>query len=75
MTHPPLEIDLPLLHRRANDEDLHTLQEITLHQQNLTKIGKLLGKFCPKLKILFLQNNHIEKIEGLTRLKEMGKNT
>lgn len=59
-----------LLRKRAehNDKCLPTLEEITLHQQDLERI-ELIGSLCPKLKILFFQNNLIPKIEGLHRLK------
>jgi protein TilB len=47
---------------------LSTLEEVALHQQNLERI-ELLGQLCPKLKILYLQNNLISKIENLHKLK------
>jgi len=52
-----------LLRKRAehNDKCLSTLEEITLHQQDLERI-ELIGSLCPKLKILFFQNNLIPKI-------------
>lgn len=37
------------------------LEEITLHQLNIEKIDTI-GRVCPKLKILYLQNNLIGKI-------------
>lgn len=60
----------PTLLQRAehNDGMLSTLQEITLHQQNIERI-ELLGYACRNLKILYLQNNIIAKIENLHRLK------
>lgn len=51
-----------------NDGCLSTLQEISLHQQNLEKI-ELLGHASRGLKILYLQNNLISKIENLHHLK------
>lgn len=47
---------------------LSTLEEVALHQQNLEKI-ELLGQLCPKLKILYLQNNLIGKLQNLNKLK------
>jgi hypothetical protein len=47
---------------------LSTLEEVALHQQNIERI-ELLGHLCPKLKILYLQNNLIGKIQNLHRLK------
>ncbi|GMH38661.1 hypothetical protein BSKO_06545 [Bryopsis sp. KO-2023] len=46
------------------------LEEIALHQQNIEKI-ELFGQLCRHLKILYLQNNIIEKIQNLHRLKEL----
>jgi protein TilB len=51
-----------------NDGMLSTLEEITLHQQNIEKI-EVLGYACRNLKMLYLQNNLIAKIENLHRLK------
>lgn len=61
-----------LLRKRAehNDGRLTNLEEVTLHQQNIVKI-ETLDQLCRHLKIIYLQNNLIEKIEGLTRLKEL----
>lgn len=47
---------------------LSTLEEVALHQQNITRI-ELLGQLCPKLKIVYLQNNLIGRIENLHKLK------
>uniref|UniRef100_A0A383WCJ9 Dynein axonemal assembly factor 11-like CS domain-containing protein n=1 Tax=Tetradesmus obliquus TaxID=3088 RepID=A0A383WCJ9_TETOB len=49
---------------------LSTLEEVALHQQNIERI-ELLGHLCPKLKILYLQNNLIGKIQHLHRLKDL----
>ncbi|KAI9176163.1 hypothetical protein H9P43_006528 [Blastocladiella emersonii ATCC 22665] len=61
-----------LLLRRAehNNGDLDTLREITLHQFDLEKI-ELLDVYCRKLRIVYLQNNQITKIENLGKLKEL----
>ena len=63
-------ITVELLRKRAehNDGMLSTLQEITLHQQSIEKI-ELLGQLCRNLKILYLQNNVISRIENLQHLK------
>eukprot|EP00054_Salpingoeca_dolichothecata_P025652 m.180726 g.180726 ORF g.180726 m.180726 type:complete len:102 (+) comp25429_c0_seq1:193-498(+) len=50
--------------------EISTLQEISLHQQNLERI-ELLDTACRDLKILYLQNNLIGKIEHVGRLKEL----
>jgi len=67
-----VRISEELLRKRSehNDGILRTLEEITLHQFDITRI-ELVGQFCPKLKILFFQNNLISKIENLYRLKSL----
>ena len=66
------EITESLLRKRAehNDGVLSTLEEITLHQQNIEKIENL-DVYCRHLKILYLQNNIIDKLENLGKLKEL----
>ncbi len=61
-----------LLRKRAehNEGVLSTLEEIALHQFEIEKIENL-DKYCKHLKILQIQNNIIEKIEGLDKLKEL----
>lgn len=61
-----------MLRKRAehNEGMLSTLEEVTLHQQDLKKIENL-DVYCRHLKILYLQNNLIEKMEGLTKLVEL----
>lgn len=62
-----------LLRKRSehNDGQLSTLEEITLHQYNLIEISPILHEKCRMLKILYLQNNLIEKIENLHHLKSL----
>ena len=75
---PPAEqqsetiITYDLLRRRAehNDHIVWSLEEVSLHQQDITKIENL-GRFCRNLKIIYLQNNQICKIENLSRLKQL----
>ena len=47
---------------------LFDLEEISLHQLNIRKIENL-DKFCRNLKIIYLQDNAIMKLENLKRLK------
>ena len=47
---------------------MSTLEEVALHQLDLERI-ELLGRLCPKLKILYLQNNLIRRLENLHKLK------
>jgi protein TilB len=51
-----------------NEYMLSTLEEVALHQQNIESI-ELIGQLCPKLRILYLQNNLIGKIQNLHKLK------
>ena len=62
-----------LLRKRAehNEGMISTLEEISLHQEELEGISEVLGMTCRKLKILYLQNNVICKLENLHRLKEL----
>ncbi|CEG38279.1 Protein phosphatase 1, regulatory subunit, and related proteins [Plasmopara halstedii] len=65
-------ITVDLLRKRAehNEGMISTLEEISLHQEELEKI-QVIGTICRKLRILYLQNNIIDKIEDLTHLKEL----
>mmetsp|Transcript_22360 Transcript_22360/g.72552 ORF Transcript_22360/g.72552 Transcript_22360/m.72552 type:complete len:442 (+) Transcript_22360:571-1896(+) len=47
-----------------------TLEEVSLHQQDIEKIENL-GFYCKHLKILYLQNNLISRIENVNKLKEL----
>jgi len=66
------EITRELLRKRAehNEGMLSTLEEVSLHQQNIKVISGL-DIYCRHLKILYFQNNLIEKMEGLSKLKEL----
>lgn len=57
-----------------NDGLLSSLEEVALHQQNVEKI-EVLGKVCRQLKILYLQNNLIQKLENLHQLKVSAHST
>ncbi len=61
-----------LLRKRSEHNEcvLSTLEEISLHQFEIEKIENL-DKCCRHLRILYLQNNIIEKIENLEKLKEL----
>ena len=61
-----------LLRKRAehNDGILSTLEEISLHQENIERIENL-EQYCRHIKILYLQDNIIEKLENLDKLKEL----
>ena len=63
--HPPIHkrrmphVTRALLRKRAehNDGLLTTLEELTLHQEELEGINDVLGQTCRELRILYLQNN------------------
>ncbi|XP_072007270.1 dynein axonemal assembly factor 11 isoform X2 [Engystomops pustulosus] len=61
-----------LIRRRAehNNCEIFSLEEISLHQQDVERIQHL-DKWCRELKILYLQNNLIPKIENVGRLKKL----
>ena len=67
-----MKITAELLRKKAehNDGMLTNLEEIALHQLNITKIENF-DKLCRHIKILLLQNNQIEKMENLSKLKEL----
>ncbi|KAM6101837.1 dynein axonemal assembly factor 11 isoform 4-T4 [Theristicus caerulescens] len=60
-----------LVRRRAehNNCEIFSLEEISLHQQEIEKL-EYLDKWCRDLKILYLQNNLIPKI-GCEELKKL----
>ncbi|KAE8877350.1 hypothetical protein PF005_g23720 [Phytophthora fragariae] len=47
-----------------------SLEEISLHQEKLEKI-EVIGTLCRKLRILYLHNNIINKMEDLTHMKKL----
>lgn len=62
-----------LIRKRAehNEGIISTLEEVTLHQEELENINEVLGGTCRKLKILYLQNNIIPRMENLVHLKDL----
>ncbi|NWX04672.1 TILB protein, partial [Caloenas nicobarica] len=67
-----LSVSEDLVRRRAehNDCEIFSLEEISLHQQEIEKLENL-DKWCRDLKILYLQNNLIPKIENVGKLKKL----
>ncbi|XP_011499246.1 PREDICTED: protein tilB homolog [Ceratosolen solmsi marchali] len=65
-------ITMDLLRKRSehNEGEISTLEEISLHQENIERI-ELLNQACRNLKILLLQYNLISKIENLHKLKQL----
>jgi protein TilB len=62
-----------LIRKRAehNEGIISTLEEISLHQEELESINEVLGMTCRKLKILYLQNNIIPRMENLNHMKDL----
>ncbi|NXF03734.1 TILB protein, partial [Smithornis capensis] len=67
-----LSVTEDLVRRRAehNNCEIFSLEEISLHQQEIEKL-EYLDKWCRDLKILYLQNNLIPKIENVGKLKKL----
>ncbi|XP_053169606.1 dynein axonemal assembly factor 11 isoform X2 [Hemicordylus capensis] len=61
-----------LIRQRAehNNCEIFSLEEISLHQQNIEKLEHI-DKWCRDLKILYLQNNLIPRIENVSKLKKL----
>ncbi|KAL8434117.1 hypothetical protein Efla_000468 [Eimeria flavescens] len=67
-----MRITVDLIRRKSehNDDTMEQLEEIALHQLEIEKI-ELIDRLCKDLKILLLQNNLIERLENLGRLKRL----
>ncbi|XP_022244078.1 protein tilB homolog [Limulus polyphemus] len=67
-----MQISEELVRKRAehNEGEIFSLEEISFHQQNIERI-EYIEKWCRELKILYLQNNLIPKIENVGRLKKL----
>ncbi|XP_068621551.1 protein tilB [Battus philenor] len=67
-----VKISVDMVRKKAEHHDrlLAPLEEISLHQENIDKI-EFIQDWCPKLKILLMQNNLIAKIENLNKLKHL----
>jgi protein TilB len=59
-----------LIHREPILIDLIPEFQISLHQLDIEKISNL-DVYCRHLRILYLQDNIIERMEGLSKLKEL----
>ncbi|XP_038616234.1 protein tilB homolog isoform X1 [Tachyglossus aculeatus] len=66
------QITEELIRSRAehNNGEIFSLEELSLHQQEIEKLEHI-DKWCRDLKILYLQNNLIAKIENVSRLKKL----
>ncbi|KAH8866193.1 Protein tilB like [Schistosoma japonicum] len=70
--HTMVLITEDLIRKRAehNDGEIYSLEEISLHQQHIERIDHI-QNWCKSLRILYLQNNLIPKIENLSKLKRL----
>ncbi|XP_039978980.1 protein tilB homolog [Xiphias gladius] len=61
-----------MVRRRAehNECEISSLEEVSLHQQDIERIEHI-DRWCRDLRILYLQNNLIPRIENLSRLKKL----
>nr|XP_040149580.1 protein tilB homolog isoform X3 [Ictidomys tridecemlineatus] len=61
-----------LIRRNAEHNEcvIFSLEELSLHQQEIEKLEHI-DKWCRDLKILYLQNNLIGKIENVSKLKKL----
>lgn len=61
-----------LVRKRAehNEKIIGTLEELSLHQEDIERIEHL-NNWCKELQILYLQANLIPKIENLNKLKKL----
>uniref|UniRef100_A0A8D0D780 Leucine-rich repeat-containing protein 6 n=1 Tax=Sander lucioperca TaxID=283035 RepID=A0A8D0D780_SANLU len=61
-----------MVRRRSehNDCEISSLEEVSLHQQDIERIQHL-DRWCRDLRILYLQNNLIPRIENVGRLKKL----
>ncbi|XP_014643437.1 PREDICTED: protein tilB homolog [Ceratotherium simum simum] len=61
-----------LIRRNAEHNDcvIFSLEELSLHQQEIERLEHI-DKWCRELKILYLQNNLIGKIENVSKLKKL----
>ncbi|KAL7386485.1 hypothetical protein ABVT39_009259 [Epinephelus coioides] len=61
-----------MVRRRAehNECEIFSLEEVSLHQQDIERIEHI-DRWCRDLRILYLQNNLIPRIENVGRLKKL----
>ncbi|XP_042283763.1 dynein axonemal assembly factor 11 isoform X3 [Thunnus maccoyii] len=61
-----------MVRRRAehNECEIFSLEEVSLHQQDIERIEHI-DRWCRDLRILYLQNNLIPRIENLGHLKKL----
>ncbi|XP_006155585.1 protein tilB homolog isoform X1 [Tupaia chinensis] len=67
-----VEVTEDLIRRNAEHNDcvIFSLEELSLHQQEIERLEHI-DQWCRDLKILYLQNNLIGKIENVSKLKKL----
>eukprot|EP01029_Cantina_marsupialis_P025275 TRINITY_DN6670_c0_g1_i1.p1 TRINITY_DN6670_c0_g1~~TRINITY_DN6670_c0_g1_i1.p1 ORF type:complete len:455 (+),score=118.62 TRINITY_DN6670_c0_g1_i1:79-1443(+) len=67
-----VKLSVDEIRRKAEHHDgvLADLEEISLHQMEIEKL-EVIGKVCRRLRILYLQNNIISKMENLYHMKDL----
>jgi protein TilB len=63
---PHITVDLIRRKAEHNEGLIHTLEEISLHQEELEAIAPVLGSNCRRIKILYLQ---VRRSLGITSLR------
>lgn len=69
----PKKLTVEMVRKRSehNDGVLSNLQEVAMHQDEIGELTNVLERYCPQLKILYLQNNYIPKIQFLSKLNQL----
>uniref|UniRef100_A0A8D3BVL4 Leucine-rich repeat-containing protein 6 n=1 Tax=Scophthalmus maximus TaxID=52904 RepID=A0A8D3BVL4_SCOMX len=67
-----IKVTEDLVRRRSehNECEIFSLEEVSLHQQDIERIEHL-DRWCRDLRILYLQNNLVPRMENLGRLKKL----
>ncbi|KAK3923940.1 Protein tilB-like protein [Frankliniella fusca] len=67
-----VRITIELVRKRSehNEGEISTLEELSLHQEDIEKI-EYLQNWCRELRILLLQSNLISRIENLNKMKRL----
>lgn len=67
------EITQEMIRRRSEHNEcvLYTMEELVLQEESIERIDKTLGILCPHLKILYMPNNLIPRLQNLHKLKEL----
>ncbi|KAL2621935.1 hypothetical protein R1flu_002140 [Riccia fluitans] len=66
----PITVEMIRKRSEHNDGVLETLEELVLQEEGIDKI-ETLGRLCPNLKILYMPNNLIPRLENMNRLKAL----